>query len=51
MEETWEAQLRVEMSLVPPQERIRSFREIELGFSEERARREAKRCLRCDLET
>jgi len=51
MEETWEAQMRVEMPFVPAQERIRNFREIELGFSEERAKQEAKRCLRCDLET
>ncbi len=51
MEETWEAQPRVDMPQLPPQERKGSFQEIELGFSEERARQEAKRCLRCDLET
>ncbi|HEX77846.1 MAG TPA: NADH-quinone oxidoreductase subunit NuoF [Dehalococcoidia bacterium] len=51
MEETWEAQPRVEMPSLPPQERKGSFREIELGFSAERARQEARRCLRCDLET
>jgi len=28
----------------------KSFKETELGFSEEKARQEAKRCLRCDLE-
>jgi len=27
-----------------------SFDEVELSFPEERARQEAKRCLRCDLE-
>jgi NADH-quinone oxidoreductase subunit F len=29
--------------------RIKDFREVELGFSEETARREAGRCLRCDV--
>jgi len=41
---------RVEMAVAHPKERIKDFREIELGFTEERAREEAKRCLRCDLE-
>jgi len=50
-EETWEAQPRLEMPRLPPQERRYDFKEIELGFLEERARQEAKRCLRCDLET
>ncbi len=35
---------------VKPPERKVSFAEIELAFAEERARQEAKRCLRCDLE-
>ena len=50
-EETWQAQPRLEMPKLPPQERRYDFKEIELGFLEERARQEAKRCLRCDLET
>ena len=50
-EETWEAQPRLEMPKLPPEERRYGFKEIELGFSEERAQKEAKRCLRCDLET
>ena len=50
-EEEWEAQPRVTMPILPPEERRRSFDEIERGFSEERGREEAKRCLRCDLET
>ena len=33
-----------------PEERITGFEEIELGYSEEQAREEARRCLRCDLE-
>ena len=31
-------------------ERIRDFREVELGFSREEALREASRCLRCDIQ-
>jgi NADH-quinone oxidoreductase subunit F len=50
-EETWEVQPRVEVARLSGSERRRSFKEIELGFSEEKANLEAKRCLRCDLET
>jgi NADH-quinone oxidoreductase subunit F len=50
-EGTWEAAFRPEMPLLPIEDRKRSFRETELGLSEEKARYEAKRCLRCDLET
>lgn len=49
-EETWEPQFRPEMSRLPVEERKSSFKETELGFSEEKSRQEAKRCLRCDLE-
>jgi len=49
-EETWEPQFRPEIPQLPTEERKRSFEETELGFSEEKARQEAKRCLRCDLE-
>ena len=49
-EESWEPQFRPETPHLPLQERKGSFKEIELGFSEEKARQEAKRCLRCDLE-
>ncbi len=49
-DETWEPQLRPEMSRLPFEERRGSFKETELGFSEEIAKQEAKRCLRCDLE-
>ena len=49
-EETWEPQFRPEMPFLPAEERKHSFKETELGFSEEKARQEAKRCLRCDLE-
>ena len=50
-EETWEVRPRVEVPRLSDRERKRSFKEIELGFSEEQANFEAKRCLRCDLET
>jgi NADH-quinone oxidoreductase subunit F len=49
-EESWETLRRMEMPKLPPEERKTTFEEIECGFSEEVARREAKRCLRCDLE-
>jgi len=49
-EETWEPQFRPEMTRIPMEERKRSFHETELGFPEEKAIQEAKRCLRCDLE-
>ncbi len=50
-EEEWQAEPRSEMPILSPHERKTSFNEIELGFSEERAQMEAKRCLRCDLES
>jgi NADH-quinone oxidoreductase subunit F len=51
IDESWETQPRSEMPKLPPQERKSTFEEIERGFSEEVARQEARRCLRCDLET
>jgi len=41
--------LRAVMPAAPVQERIRDFREVELGLSEEEARAEALRCLRCGI--
>ncbi len=38
---------RVRMPKRPPEERIRSFEEVALGYTEEEAVREAKRCLQC----
>jgi NADH-quinone oxidoreductase subunit F len=49
-EESWEPQFRPEIPHLALQERKGSFKEIELNFPEEKARQEAKRCLRCDLE-
>ena len=36
--------------MLPPDARIEGFDEIEINYSEQQAREEAKRCLRCDLE-
>lgn len=49
-EETWEAQPRQKIPVLPAEVRRESFKEIELGFLADHAILEAKRCLRCDLE-
>ncbi|MFC2022774.1 FAD-dependent oxidoreductase [Chloroflexota bacterium] len=49
-QEAWEVQPRQAPLTLPAGERRVSFAEVELAFSEEKARQEAKRCLRCDLE-
>jgi NADH-quinone oxidoreductase subunit F len=49
-EESWEVKPKIEVTTLDVSRRKNSFNEIELGFSEEEAREEAKRCLRCDLE-
>ena len=41
---------RVYISELPVKERIGSFAEVKMGMSEADAKREAERCLRCDLE-
>jgi glutamate synthase (NADPH/NADH) small chain len=38
---------RVPMRELPPEERVKSFAEVALGYSEEEAMQEAKRCLQC----
>jgi len=50
VEETWETQRRLAVKTLPVAERRTSFNEIELGYPEDIAMREARRCLRCDLE-
>jgi NADH-quinone oxidoreductase subunit F len=40
-----------EMPMLAAEERVRNFREVELGLSSEMAVAEAKRCIRCDKET
>jgi NADH-quinone oxidoreductase subunit F len=49
-EETSEEQPRIQVKLERPEQRVKDFREVEKGFSEEEAHHEAMRCLRCDLE-
>lgn len=49
-EEEWKPEPRVRVTTLSVEERKTTFAEIELGLSEERARAEARRCLRCDLE-
>jgi len=39
--------MRTEMPLLPVDERVKSFKEIELGYSLEQAIKEAGRCLQC----
>jgi NADH-quinone oxidoreductase subunit F len=50
IEESWEMQPRIAAPTLSVQKRKTSFKEVELAFSEKRAKQEAKRCLRCDLE-
>ena len=50
-EEELEAAERPAVGNLPVAERMHCFAEVELGLSEEVAIREARRCLRCDLET
>lgn len=49
LEEAPEERPRAKMPVLLAEERRRTFQEIECGFTEERARQESKRCLRCDL--
>jgi len=43
-------QYRPKMPTVPVENRLGSFAQVELGYDDEAAIAEAKRCLRCDLE-
>ncbi|MBK5099480.1 MAG: FAD-dependent oxidoreductase, partial [Desulfobacteraceae bacterium] len=49
-EETTEERPRVPIEVETPEDRVKDFREVERGFTEDQARLEAVRCLRCDLE-
>ncbi len=49
-EETTELKPRTPVQMLSPGARIEGFDEIEINYSEQQAREEAKRCLRCDLE-
>jgi NADPH-dependent glutamate synthase beta subunit-like oxidoreductase len=48
-EEVIELKPRCPVPALPPKERTRGFDEIEIGYTEEQAMEEARRCLRCDL--
>lgn len=50
MESLDQVKPRIRMPRKRPEERVAGFDEFELGFTEEQARAEAGRCLRCDLE-
>jgi hypothetical protein len=41
---------RTEVPELPIAQRLKNFKLVELGLDEKAAIREAKRCLRCDLE-
>ena len=41
---------RAEPATLPAKSRKKSFAEVELPLSVEQAKREARRCLRCDIE-
>ncbi len=45
-----EEEMRVEIPAPPAKERIKNFKDVELGLAEKMAIKEAERCLRCDLE-
>jgi NADH-quinone oxidoreductase subunit F len=45
-----EEQWRPSMPTVPVEQRLSNFVQVELGYDDEMAIEEAKRCLRCDLE-
>ncbi|WP_035268559.1 NADH-quinone oxidoreductase subunit NuoF [Desulfitibacter alkalitolerans] len=44
-----EVRMRVKMGSLEKEERLAGFGEVELGFTEEEALREAQRCMRCDI--
>jgi NADH-quinone oxidoreductase subunit F len=45
-----EEQYRPQMPKLAVEKRLGSFAQVELGYDDEAAIEEAKRCLRCDLE-
>jgi len=50
IEEVEGEKYRPPMDMLPLDDRIKGFAQVELGFDEEKAIEEANRCLRCDLE-
>ena len=51
VDETVEEQFQIRIRELPPAERGRNFREVELGYEGNMAALEARRCLRCDVKT
>ena len=49
LKEQYPEKERVRMAELPPQERIKDFKEVELGLTLEQAQEEAKRCLSCGV--
>jgi NADPH-dependent glutamate synthase beta subunit-like oxidoreductase len=47
----YEEPARVHMPKLSVEQRMNTFNEVELGLTDEMAQNEAKRCLRCDLES
>ena len=45
-----EERRRPKMSVLPVRQRVDGFAEVELGYNKRKAKEEAERCLRCDLE-
>jgi hypothetical protein len=45
------AQKKVDLPVLEPNQRSGNFKEVELGYQETPAGEEARRCLRCELET
>ncbi len=50
-EDVWQPRFRPKTPQLPLEQRVHSFQETELNFSEQEAQQEAGRCLRCDLES
>jgi hypothetical protein len=49
MDEEVQEQPQTRMSEKEGRERLGSFAEVELGYTDDEARQESARCLRCDL--
>lgn len=50
-EQEIEEATRVQIPSLPPDNRINNFKEVEMELTEQMAIKEARRCLRCELET
>jgi len=50
MDEVEGEKYRPPMKMLPLDERLKGYAQVVLGFEQEKAIEETKRCLRCDLE-